>query len=263
MLVNIGDMDVPVSTCNYKYILFIVFLFSSAIAAADSTPSKCVLKVFVNDPFAKIFVDDKEVGLQPQMISCAIEERHIVVKASDGQIFSRVMKSATEFDLENNTLNVVFHTKAKNYKYENGVEKKAPPEIAESAVDNSEKPFEYPSPMPGSVPSVPVVKAPKRNLSSMDSPTTNKLAGTYVQLFALKNLDMSKVEQDIEKFGDASISQQSITVCPWQRSSDSHKWSRVLIGPFENSSAAHYKNLASGSFLVVNPGCSGGFKRAK
>ncbi len=323
-------------------ILIVIFLIIAintfCLKAFTATElQRCAMKVFVNDPFAQVYVDDKHIGPQPQMILCSEKAKNIVVKSSDGQIFSRLMKSESDFDYSNATLNIVFHRKAGIFNYDGHVE---PSEVANSkhipvpsmaptpeqalkaaldkaAVDKSvgespgtskfesnrssdpaaqffqtQPPSQLSGQSPGQdrgqaivqVPPAPLfpaqAQAPSNSGSSAlegeqefsyrmpsskalnpgkSSSSLRKLRGVYVQISAVKNLDIDKVKQDIDGFGQAKVSEQNVVVCPWQSSRDGQLWSLILLGPFKEKSAAlELLQLTGGkSFIVTNPGCNG------
>jgi hypothetical protein len=238
----------------HKDILFFfaTFLIVGINASAQSEPTPCALKVFVNDPFAQIFVDGKELGAQPQMILCSHREKNILVKSSDGQIFSRLMKSVNDFDLTNSTLNVVFHRKSGDTIYQTGTPVPAKAVFERAATEQVEQSIQK-----------------IRDLSSEShvqvsvAPTPKLLLGTYVQIFALKKLDMSKIEQDMQLEYNGKVTEREFTICPWKSSRDSETMSLVLVGPFnKRSSALEVRNRIGGkSFLVADPKCTGDFTK--
>jgi hypothetical protein len=233
-----------------KDILFLFAMLSivGIEASSQSEHVGCSLKVFANDPYAQIYVNNKSVGSPPQIIECSDQEKNIVVKSSDGQIFSRLMMAKNNFDLTNSTLNVVFQKKISDFVYQTGM---APTGgLPKMAVDSetSTAAQELQS------------RIPVRDVSStLQAPLVAPLVGNYVQIFALKNLDMSKIEQDINYHYNGKVSQREITVCPWQSSNGTQMLSLVLVGPFsKKSTALEAKNAIGGkSFVVTNPTCRG------
>lgn len=232
--------------------VFAMLTFAGTSASAQSENVECALKIFVNDPYAQIFVNNKPVGSQPQIIDCSDQEKSIVVKSSDGQIFSRLMPAKNNFDFTDSTLNVVFHKKMGDFVYQTGL---APaggvPKVTVEA-ETSSAAQELQSRIPirevGSTPAEPIV---------------TRLVGNYVQIFALKNLDMSKIEQDINYHYNGKVTQREITLCPWQSSDGAQVLSLVLVGPFSKKSAALDAKSAIGgkSFVVSNPTCKGHFTK--
>lgn len=245
--------------------LFAIFLIAGIDASSQSEQDRCVLKVFVNDPSARIFVDGKEMGTQPLLIACSEQEKNITVKSSDGQVFSRLMKAKHDFDLTNSVLNVVFHSKVNYFEYKDGLSSKNMA-AAENSIPVQNVQVSQPVRNLGSAPQQNVetlqTQSPVETLSlqkHVNTSSSQQLAGTYIQLFALKNLDMSKVEQDIELNYNSKNLPQEITVCSWQASSQSQVLSLVLVGPFSSSALAlKTRNTIGGkSFLVTDPRCRG------
>ena len=228
--------------------IFIVGLDASSL----SEQNRCSLKIFVNDPYAQIFVDGKIAGAPPQIIPCSDQEKSILVKSSDGQVFSRLMTSQNNFDLSNSTLNVVFHQKMADF-LASAVTEKQPIQVLPES-----QPFRG----LGSTPQVPPVTPQRTTIVKQDTPILTRLSGTYIQIFALKNLDMSKIEQDITNEYYGKVIQHEITLCPWQSSRDAQKLSLVLVGPFSKASALEVRNRIGGkSFIVTNPQCAGDYTK--
>lgn len=288
MKINVGkDM-------LFLFSIFLIAGINASAQTAQTAQTKCALKVFVNDPFSQIFVDDKEVGPQPQLILCSAKEKNIVVKSSDGQVFSRVMKSESDFDLTNTTLNVVFHRQAGNFYYGNGTMARnvAQSEVGlpESSMQNLEIKSEVAegtavsatlstAPIPlstgAAAPIATLSKAPYsqqvfRKTSSQPASTAGPAArrqtlkGIYVQISALKTFDQNKVLEDIDGFANPKVSQQEIVVCPWQNSLG-QEWSLILLGPFREKSAAQeiIHIVGGNSFVVTNPRCHGDFSEMR
>lgn len=228
--------------------LFAIICIVGFDASSQAEQNRCSLKIFVNDPYAQIFVDGKIVGVQPQIIPCSEQEKSILVKSSDGQVFSRLMTSQNNFDLSNSTLNVVFHQKMADFV---ATEKLPTPIVHEPQPPRavSSTPQLPPTPQP-----TPIVMH--------DTPILTRLTGTYIQIFALKNLDMSKIEQDINDHYYGRVIQNEITVCPWQSSIDAQKLTLVLVGPFSKTSALKARNKIGGkSFIVTDPECTGDYTK--
>lgn len=252
---NIKELLMPINVRKDMTFFLFLFLIIGRGAFAQIEQNRCLLKIFVNDPYAQIFVDGSSVGSPPKIIPCSDREKNIIVRSSDGQIFSRLMTSKNNFDLANSTLNVVFHKKMSDVVYR--------PE-GEIWNPTQEVSVVAPSRDLGSTPlkQTEVSTPPSEIQLKQSAPIVTKLPGSYVQIFALKNLDLSKIEQDINIQYNGKITQQEITVCPWQSSKDSQILSLVLVGPFSKSSALAARNHIGGkSFIVTDPRCTGDYTK--
>jgi hypothetical protein len=230
--------------------LFAIIWIVGLDASSEFEPNRCALKIFVNDPYAQIFVDGKRVGAPPQNIPCAEQEKSILVKSSDGQVFSRLMTDKNNFDLSNSTLNVIFQKKMADFVASAKAE--TPPILV---LPESQYRRDV-----GSTPQVPPLTPQQTTLIKQDTPILTRLSGTYIQIFALKNLDLSKIEQDINSHYYGRVIQDEITVCPWQSSKDSQKLSLVLVGPFTKAAAQEAQSKIGGkSFIVADPECVGDY----
>lgn len=233
--------------------LFAIIWFVGFDASSQTLQNPCALKIFVNDPYAQIFVDGKVAGAPPQIIPCAEQEKSILVKSSDGQVFSRLMTGKNNFDLSNSTLNVVFHKKMADF---------VAPAVSEKPVTVQAVQESPPVRDVGSTPQAPPADPQQTTIIKQDTPIQTRLSGTYIQIFALKNLDMNKIEQDITDQYYGRVIQNEITVCPWQSPSDAQKLTLVLVGPFSKASAQEARNKIGGkSFIVNDPQCSGDFTK--
>ncbi len=218
--------------------LFAMISIVGLDAFSQSEQNRCTLKIFVNDPYAQIFVDGKIAGAPPQIIPCSDQEKSIVVKSSDGQMFSRLMTSKNNFDLSNSTLNVVFQKKMADFL-------ESQPLRAVSTTSQ-----------------LPLSSVQQTSIVKQDTPILTQLTGTYIQIFALKKLDMSKIEQDINDHYYGRVIQNEITVCPWQSTSDTQKLTLVLLGPFSKTAAQEVRNKIGGkSFIVTDPHCTGDYTK--
>jgi hypothetical protein len=218
--------------------LFAMISIVGLDASSQSEKNRCTLKIFVNDPYAQIFVDGKIAGAPPQIIPCSDQEKSIVVKSSDGQMFSRLMTSKNNFDLSNSTLNVVFQKKMADFL-------ESQPLRAVSTTSQ-----------------LPLSSVQQTSIVKQDTPILTQLTGTYIQIFALKKLDMSKIEQDINDHYYGRVIQNEITVCPWQSTSGTQKLTLVLVGPFSKTAAQEVRNKIGGkSFIVTDPHCTGDYTK--
>jgi len=218
--------------------LFAMISIVGLDAFSQSEQNRCTLKIFVNDPYAQIFVDGKIAGAPPQIIPCSDQEKSIVVKSSDGQMFSRLMTSKNNFDLSNSTLNVVFQKKMADFL-------ESQPLRAVSTTSQ-----------------LPLSSVQQTSIVKQDTPILTQLTGTYIQIFALKKLDMSKIEQDINDHYYGRVIQNEITVCPWQSTSGTQKLTLVLLGPFSKTAAQEVRNKIGGkSFIVTDPHCTGDYTK--
>jgi hypothetical protein len=262
--------------CGRKHILFLflILLIKGFDAFAQAEIKPCVLKVFVNDPYSQVYVDGLRVGTPPQLIGCSDKEKSIMVKSSDGQIFSRLMTSKNNFDLANSTLNVVFQKKASNHVYQTDVHQ---PKVYQSddfkpEIYAAAKAEPVPPPLTAEI-LAPVIEPlpvqPIRDLATLsenpqhDTPIVTRLPGSYIQIFALKNLDMSRIEQDMQHHYNGRITQPEITVCPWENPRDGQILSLVLVGPYHKKmQALEARNAIGGkSFIVTDPTCKGDYTK--
>ena len=232
--------------------LFAMISIVGLDASSQSEKNRCTLKIFVNDPYAQIFVDGKIAGTPPQIIPCSDQEKSIVVKSSDGQMFSRLMTSKNNFDLSNSTLNVVFQKKMADFLDPVATEKSPTADFLES----------QPLRAVSTTSQLPLSSVQQTSIVKQDTPILTQLTGTYIQIFALKKLDMSKIEQDINDHYYGRVIQNEITVCPWQSTSGTQKLTLVLLGPFSKTAAQEVRNKIGGkSFIVTDPHCTGDYTK--
>jgi hypothetical protein len=245
-------MRTPINVRKDMLFLFAILWIVGFDASSQPLQNLCALKIFVNDPYAQIFVDGKMAGAPPQIIPCTEKEKSILVKSSDGQVFSRLMTAKNNFDLSNSTLNVIFHKKMADFVASAKTEK---PPIQVLPESQSHRDV-------GSTPQVPSMTPEQSTIIKQDTPILTLLAGTYIQIFALKNLDMSKIEQDITNEYHGKVIQNEFTVCPWQSSKDAQQLTLVLLGPYNKALALETQNKIGGkSFIVTDPQCIGDYTK--
>ncbi|MBY0385065.1 hypothetical protein K2X05_07890 [bacterium] len=225
---------------------FIIAMITGSFACAQMDQNLCAVKVYVNDPYAKIYVDNVVIGSSPQIIDCSQKERTVTVKSSDGQIFSRLIKSYYNEYPSNSALNVIFHKKINAF-----IDPSAAVQSAKSETETSSVVVRDMASYP--VQAAPSVESASPPVIKEEKSVAAKLSGFFVQIFALKNLDLYKVGKDIQEQYQSKVSEKDIVVCSRRGSSKTQISSLVLVGPFKDKSSAFAeRNRIGGASFVVS-----------
>ncbi len=248
--------------------LFLVFAIAQNLNFELYANDSCATLVVVNDPAAKIQINETPVNKRPAKIRCDEKPRLAKVTASDGKVFTRWIPSKTEFDsVKDSKWNVVFSgfgEKSERVKVDAAPEHTAFKVADDNGLGSGSnlvllELIKIRQLLEANLEKNPEVlkSIPLRQISSISSLFS---PGYYVQIHALaeNTFDTKSVKQQAKSLMEKFVGTSSYPhFCKFQETPDSTNWVRVMLGPFKSKIDAKkvHTNLDIKNFVAYRKSC--------
>lgn len=253
------------------------FIGIAYLQNAQAQPAFCELAIYANDSRAMISINNVELGSAPLKVACKNQPQTIRIKASDDQVFTRVLAAAKDIPETNPQWHIEFQAsnshsahadvESKNLQVKGGlnddqimaellrirrileVMATTRPDLQRQVASVSDQP-QFPVQLGGRL---------DPNVAATGSGKQTFKKGIYVQLYSLTSevFKVEEIKSEVEKIG-SKISGAFVKFCSAHTKPNNQKWTRVLLGPMPEEKMAKDIVGAIGrdSFVVHKNSCS-------